>query len=205
MLIVRFPVYPHCSSLNRIWLNCFRTPKISNRFNGDLWIINHNFWNLLLYLQEDQKKKLELGFSLFRLTIFQIYLGIVRLYILFSPTKKPNCIRMRIIPLAIQTVHASNNGDLWRMRDFLPILLGIPKWCKGREKVYFSSLFLFLNVFSLFSCQIFFADQMHTWKGPKVVAVCRTLGVKVYSSSSESYFVFLVQILTYYHPVYFVK
>ena len=153
MLIVRFPVYPHCSSLNRIWLNCFRTPKISNRFNGDLWIINHNFRNLLLYLQEDQKK-LELGFSLFRLTIFQIYLGIVRLYILFSPTKKPNCIR--IIPLAIQAVHASNNGDLWRMRDFLPILLGIPKWCKGREKVYFSSLFLFLNVFSLSSRAKFF-------------------------------------------------
>ena len=116
-------------------------------------IINHNFRNLLLTCKKT-KKKLELGFSLFRLTIFQIYLGIVRLYILFSPTKKPNCIR--IIPLAIQAVHASNNGDLWRMRDFLPILLGIPKWCKGREKVYFSSFFLFLNVFSLSSRAKFF-------------------------------------------------
>ena len=149
---VNHPLSCTCSSLNRIWLNCFRTPKISNRFNGDLWIINHNFRNLLLYLQEDQKK---IGTGIFLIQVDN-FSNISRhsKALLFSPTKKPNCIR--IIPLAIQAMHASNNGDLWRMRDFLPILLGIPKWCKGREKVYFSSFFLFLNVFSLSSRAKFF-------------------------------------------------
>ena len=43
---VNHPLSCTCSSLNRIWLNCFRTPKIIA--NDDLWIINHNFGNLLM-------------------------------------------------------------------------------------------------------------------------------------------------------------